>query len=474
MKYIITISLVLINVISGICQETKITTNLNNQITGVYKAKDGSHRVINSENNYFFWKNSKGRKFKLHMESDEQYNFDYNNDHFLKPVFNSSGNIVSLILNNGNEYTYSKLDLPIPDEKVAKKISDNIFTSIIGQYKVKGVLKIDVTRNGDTLILDNKMMGPAKFFPKSEFKFFKVDEENVVVDFIADKKGNITGFNIDFVDEQMSAKKGSFKEKNLKTEKLAEGTMVTQIDHIVFMPEKPVEFFKFLSEELQLPVAWDYKNYGDFSCGGVSIGDVNIESYYNPNDSITTKSIITGIAFEPAISTEQLSQELSNKNIKHFVLPEYEEMWTNIILSDMLPGSQIFSCEYHFPKEAINYRRIEQKEKLEKVNGGSLGIEYVSEITIGVTDLEEYLYKWNKLLYPIESNKKNSFIFKNGLKIKLVNSDMNCIQSIRFKVKSIDKVISYLTNNEMIGESNKNFVSTNPDKFFGVLFEFEK
>jgi len=271
----------------------------------------------------------------------------------------------------------------------------------------------------------------------------------------------------------MSAKKGDEKDNKEKKKIIPEGTLIAQVDHIVFMPEKPVEFFNFLSNELQLPVAWVYKDYGEFSCGGVAAGNINLESYYNPNDSVTTQSKTTGIAFEPAIKTDLLTKELSKNGINHFVLPEYEEMWTNTVLSDMLPGSQIFSCEYHFPKEAIEFQRFEQKEKLENVNGGPLGIEHVSKITIEVNNLEQYLNKWNKILYPIKSNRKNSFVFNDGVKIQLVESDRNCIRSIRFKVKSIDETRNYLASREMLGENSKKVIATNPNKCYGILFEFE-
>lgn len=473
-KYIIAISIALINIISGIGQEAKNKINLNEQIIGVYQAEDGTKRIINSADGKFFWKNARGMKFKFYAESNEEIYFDYNNDHYLKPDLDETGKMKGLILNTGNDYYYTKLDLPIPDDKKAIKITDEIYDKLIGDYRLKGLLKVDVSRNADTLIIYNKMMGPAKFLPESESRFFKTDEENVTVDFIKDKKGKCIRFDIDFVDEQMSAKKSDDKEKAENKINFPDGTLIANVDHIVFMPEKPIEFFKFLSEELQLPVAWAYEDFGEFSCGGVTAGNINLESYHNPNDSVTTLSKTTGIAFEPAINTDSFVKELTKNGINHFALPEYEEMWTNTVLTDMLPGSQIFSCEYHFPKEALEFQRMGQKEKLEKVDGGPLGIEYVNKITLEVTDLETCKNKWNKLLYPIKANKNNSYVFDNGIEIQLIKSDKYCIQSVRFKVNSIEKAKKYLVSKDILGQSSKKLLATNPDKCFGVLFEFEK
>jgi hypothetical protein len=48
----------------------------------------------------------------------------------------------------------------------------------------------------------------------------------------------------------------------------------------------------------------------------------------------------------------------------------------------------------------------------------------------------------------------------------------NCIDSLRIKVKSLEKVSDFLSTREMVGTKNEQRVITDPNKTFGILFEF--
>lgn len=275
---------------------------------------------------------------------------------------------------------------------------------------------------------------------------------------------------------------GSWKKRSLQqasnflpvsAQDINSNELINRIDHIVFMVEKPVELFTFLSEELKLPLAWNYENYGEFSCGGVCAGNVNLESYFNSNDSVFTTSNITGIAFEPAVVTDILINKFDKLGIDYtgpFPFPESgPAMWTNTILTGVLPGSQIFVCEYHYPKEEYLERRKYLNSQLEEVSGGPLGIEHVCEIKLEIKDLQKNY--WETFLGT--TIKENEPIYMgNGLYLRFVDSNENRIKSMKFKVRSIAESRKYLSDNKMLGDEKKNLISTKPENTFGILFEF--
>jgi hypothetical protein len=249
--------------------------------------------------------------------------------------------------------------------------------------------------------------------------------------------------------------------------------LINRIDHIVFMVDDPVGLFTFLNKELKLPMAWDYENYGEFSCGGVCAGNINLESYFNPNDSAFTTSNITGIAFEPSIITDELNKKFDKLGVSYvgpFPFPEAgPKMWTNTILTELLPGSQIFVCEYHYPNEEYVQRRKSLNTQLTDAFGGPLGIEYVCEIKMEIKEPQKK--NWETFL-GTRINENEPISMAEGLDLRFVNSNENRIKSIKFKVRSLNKTRKHLSENGMLGYDKENMISTRPENTFGILFEF--
>ena len=46
------------------------------------------------------------------------------------------------------------------------------------------------------------------------------------------------------------------------------GSAVKRIDHILLTPEDPRGLYDFLTQELKLPTAWAFREYGGFASGG--------------------------------------------------------------------------------------------------------------------------------------------------------------------------------------------------------------
>jgi len=256
--------------------------------------------------------------------------------------------------------------------------------------------------------------------------------------------------------------------------------VVRQVDHILLATENPKAFYDFLTKELQLPIAWPYQEYDGFATGGVSAGNVNLEALvFNPA-RIDTPSKIIGIAFEPAGSTDQILEKLDKRQINHSQPEPFEmgsgekksKLWTTMRLPDMLSGSLIFFCEYHFfnPSE----RRVNLHKKLEKIHGGPLRIDHLSEIVIKVKDMTSALKQWKNLLAPHQLNERNLFLIGKGPAIRFIKGEKDYIASLKFKVKSINEARDFLSKKSLLGEVDGSTIKTNSAKFWEILFEFSE
>jgi hypothetical protein len=256
--------------------------------------------------------------------------------------------------------------------------------------------------------------------------------------------------------------------------------VVQQVDHILLATEHPKEIYDFMVKEMKLPIAWPYQEYSGFSSGGVSAGNVNLEALvFNPA-RIDTPSKIIGIAFEPQGSTEQILAELNQRHIGHSQPEPFEmgsgekksKLWTTMRLPDMLPGSLIFFCEYHFfnPTE----RRESLRKKLEKIQGGPLGINHLSEIVIRVKDVTAALKRWKNLLSPHQMTEDHLFAVGEGPAIRFAKGDNNCIASLKFKVRSLNKARDFLSQKGILGKVDGPTIKTNPAKFWDIIFEFSE
>ena len=269
-----------------------------------------------------------------------------------------------------------------------------------------------------------------------------------------------------------------FQEEAKKAPRLTE-----QIDHILMVPDNPRALFDFFTQELKLPVAWPYREYGSFASGGVFAGNVNLEAAVLSGTSDNPQSKIFGIAFEPSGTTEEVVKELERRQIAHLEPQSFEmgpegkkmKLWTNTILNDMLPDSFIFICEYHIYKiynSEPSTLRNQLREALTSIEGGPLGIEYVSEVKIHVKERAKVLERWKNFLEPYDSFQEGCFDLGKGPKIRFLEADSNCIGSLRIKVKSLSKAFDFLSSREMIGTKSEKEIITDPNKTFGILFEF--
>jgi len=243
--------------------------------------------------------------------------------------------------------------------------------------------------------------------------------------------------------------------------------LVLKIDHILIEPEDSFEFFKFLSQDLKFPVVWEYKDYGEVVTGGVYCGNVKIESLNF--DQMDANSTIGGIAFDPYLSTEETIVEMEQRSISHGET-KVRPFGKVTAINNLLPSFAIFFCEFANPDE-IEEQHKDSQQKLEELDGGPLGVEEVIQLVVKYND-DRLLDEWKKLLV-VEQISDGEFIYsESSPNIHFIKSDKNELELMVFKVKSLERTKKYLLSKNMLGMESAEFIETDPETFFGVLFRF--
>lgn len=187
-----------------------------------------------------------------------------------------------------------------------------------------------------------------------------------------------------------------------------------------------------LTEQFGLPVVWDYQNWGGFSSGGITLGNVVLELI--ARESVQNLTYY-GIALEPNQSLKRTKPYLDSVNISHGRISRAAE-WSTMSLTNLLPDDiNLFLCDYH-DREFIALDRKKAVDKLLVKNGGTLGIQLLKEIVIGIKDPVEFENELAKI--PGIVKKGNEFHFSEGPNLKLIESEALSL-TLLIQVKSMDK-----------------------------------
>jgi hypothetical protein len=242
--------------------------------------------------------------------------------------------------------------------------------------------------------------------------------------------------------------------------------LIKKIDHIIFNTDRSLELYNLLLNKFDLPLVvysigpWEYTNWGNFSSGGFNLGNVNLEvAYFKDN----TYFGIMGIAFEPILKIQDTEEELDNRQIEHSDPVSSNTLWTTLGIKNMLTNSDIFFCEYHFSRDT-SY----------KYPGGAIDIESVLEINLSTKNLDVSINRWNTLLSPIKEKSTGYWEIGNGPAIRINEGNVDQIESLKIKVKSLEKTKLFLEENDLLGEISENTISTDPKKCFGMIFIFSE
>lgn len=190
--------------------------------------------------------------------------------------------------------------------------------------------------------------------------------------------------------------------------------VVAQVDHVFFEVADPAALVAVFTERLGLPVAWPYGEHGPFASGGVVFGNANVEFVRWTSSPGSTRATaprpVRGIAFQPT-GLEPALEELRRRGIAPDRIAPFERttpdgakvlLWTNVMLTGHFGydgGSMIFLCQY---TRDMTKQRVDRRAELERREGGALGVRRISELVVGVRDLDESRRAWAALLAPAE------------------------------------------------------------------------
>lgn len=252
---------------------------------------------------------------------------------------------------------------------------------------------------------------------------------------------------------------------------------IKQVDHVVVQVPEPEKIHTLFVKELGLPVAWQMTSYGAFSSGGISFGNVNME-LLNSSLEMRQQGLIPegnryiGIAFQPHESLVTLIPVLDAYQISHGPVVPFtiiqngtpRPLWYNLVLSDMMPGTMIFYCEYTFNQTGF---RNQMEHSLATVHGGPLGIMRMKEITVEYQD-QSVLETWQRLLPQADGGNPELRDGGNGVTIHLKRADRNAISSITVQVKSLEQAETNLEEKGLLGPVSEGKISFNSSAISGL------
>lgn len=256
---------------------------------------------------------------------------------------------------------------------------------------------------------------------------------------------------------------------------------IKQVDHLMVQLPEPERAYQLFVGELGLPVAWPMADYGSFSTGGVSFGNVNMELLNSSPEmrqqgEIPTDNGIVGIAFQPIASLESIADVLEAHQIPHGPIVPFtivrngtpSTLWNNLDLSGVIPGSKIFYCEYTFNQTGFRQR---MEYVLASSNGGALGISGMREITVEYAD-PQVLGRWQMLLPEAAGGPPEIRDGGDGVTVHLKQSDRNAISSITVRVKSLEQAKGVLGGKGLLGAVTEGRISINPGLISGLQMHF--
>jgi hypothetical protein len=268
-----------------------------------------------------------------------------------------------------------------------------------------------------------------------------------------------------------------FLETSAQTEE-HHGPVIRQVDHLLIESGNPVALFKFFAGTLRLPEAWPLTNNQGSITGGLGAGNIILEIFRYAeakSPSPAQKARYAGIAFEPYPLANAL-QELQTRGLHYdppqpyiSKLPTGEQgtLWTTVPLPTFSrPGMSIFLYQYSQAFLNMAVRRKQLGNRLTLEGGGPLGLHSIIEVTIATTDLERDRANWSRLLGTPEL--PNRWRAGGGPAIRLVKGPADAIQSVTFKVASLEKARDFLKQNQLLGVVDSSGVSLDPRRIQGL------
>ncbi len=151
------------------------------KLTGVYEFEDGAVRSISLKDGQLYSQRDAGKKFKIFPKTENTFFFE---DSFSEILFNTDGKKPEAIFKNrAKESKGFKTNAPIPADKKAITVSENILSQYVGVYQIKEGFNLAISLENGQLISQATGQKSFKIYPESETVFF-VKEFSASLEFI--------------------------------------------------------------------------------------------------------------------------------------------------------------------------------------------------------------------------------------------------------------------------------------------------
>ena len=254
--------------------------------------------------------------------------------------------------------------------------------------------------------------------------------------------------------------------------------------------------FHFLVDKLKLPVYYYPVTYGKRKYAGVYAGNLVLEPCgpytdysYGTNNF---RAIFFGLTFEPFKSISLSGMGLTHRKINHqegdnyiYFQKDSALCEDNITISLMDRG--VIKAFDKRIMDSLRYAMNANTETIYKVFErtddemptvyksvnyyNELGIEYVKEICIGYKNPSN-LQKWKELISPSELIENEIWKESNILEFHYIKSNIKEVQSITFKVRSLEKAKQYLEKNNLFSSVVANKIQLDKAQAFGLSIYF--
>ncbi len=252
---------------------------------------------------------------------------------------------------------------------------------------------------------------------------------------------------------------------NLKTTPIVSGVHTLSIHVRDTISHDSV--YQFFIQKLMLPIFYTPVKYGQRKYGGIYAGNMVLEPcgpYLSTNYATDNfRAIFYGMNFEVYNSLASCEQALNNRGIMHQV-----NKGSIYVKDRILCNENIFTALYEVNDKE---KRDSLQETLNTIVEANPGIEYIKEIFIGYKEEVNFL-KWKEYLYPLEFEFNNICHINDSLQIQFTRGNINEVNGITFKVKSLEKTKQYLMKNQFLVTTSNEKIKLNQTQSFGLLIYF--
>jgi hypothetical protein len=239
--------------------------------------------------------------------------------------------------------------------------------------------------------------------------------------------------------------------------------IVRGIDHFFATSPAPEPLYRVFRDSFDLPEVYPFRNYGSFSSGVVSMGNVLFEVVtWDVPVGDTLRTELKGVAFEPSERLPLTLARLREHGLTSqapdsvmYTTPEGTKAlgYVNVPLDGpdgLPPASASIFINDNLGNPRATARRREGADELARRGGGPLGVLGVRELVIGVERRDAALAHWRRLLESPAQESGGSITLPAGPAVRFVEAPAGAILEMVVRVRSLEQAERFLADRGML------------------------